>query len=232
MNSGTRTAAEPFQFFTVDGVPRADHKACTVGELLQGLETCSDDSIYHHMIQAPDNEEFVNRSTSNDFAKWVQATPECGGLSEQLAALDERYYSSIEEMRRDLQTVVRDYITAYPECADQSASEPFTFCECLELSRVPLPLTARTLEEFRLNIHRMSIESFYLHFVASVSRVEMESNDFSIWLSESLGLDELARKINEIDLTECTLESARETVLRLIDAETGSPRMKDFANQK
>ena len=60
----------------------------------------------------------------------------------------------------------------------------------------------------------------------------MESNDFSIWLSESLGLDELARKINEIDLTECTLESARETVLKLIDAETGSPRMKDFANQK
>jgi hypothetical protein len=226
MNNGTRTAAEPFQFFTVAGVSRTeDHKACTVSELLQGLERCSDDSIYHHMIQAPGKEEFVNGSTSNDFAKWVQAMPECGGLSEQLAALDERYYSSIEEMRRDLQTVVRNYITAYPECADQRVPAAFTFCEGLKLSRVPLRLTARTLEEFRLSVRGMSIESFYLHFVASVSRVQMQSNDFSIWLSESLGLDELARKINEIDLAECTLESAREAVLKLIDAETGSPRV-------
>ena len=47
----------------------------------------------------------------------------------------------------------------------------------------------------------------------------MQNNDFSIWLSESLGLHELARKINEIDLTAHTLESARESILQLIDAE-------------
>ena len=103
MSNGTRAAAEPFQFFTVDGIARTeDRKANTVRELLHGLETCSDDSIYHHMIQVPSSEEFVNGNASNDFAKWVRAMPECGGLSEQLAALDERYYSSIEEMRNDL----------------------------------------------------------------------------------------------------------------------------------
>ena len=45
------------------------------------------------------------------------------------------------------------------------------------------------------------------------------SRDFSIWLWENLGLHELARKINEIDLTKHTLESARESILQLIDAE-------------
>jgi hypothetical protein len=65
----------------------------------------------------------------------------------------------------------------------------------------------------------MSIESFYLHFVASASRAEMQSNDFSIWLLENLGLHELTRKINEIDSTKHTLESARESILQLIDAE-------------
>ncbi len=220
MSNGTRTAAEPFQFFTVDGIARTeDRKANTVRELLHGLETCSDDSIYHHMIQVPGNEEFVNGNASNDFAKWVRAMPECGGLSEQLAALDERYYSSIEEMRNDLRGVVGEYLSAYPECADQVAGIPFYFCEGLELCMVPLELTARTLEQFRRSVRTMSIESLYLHFVASASRAEMQNNDFSIWLSESLGLHELARKINEIDLTEHTLESARESILQLIDAE-------------
>ena len=220
MSNGTRAAAEPFQFFTVDGIARTeDRKANTVRELLHGLETCSDDSIYHHMIQVPSSEEFVNGNASNDFAKWVRAMPECGGLSEQLAALDERYYSSIEEMRNDLRGVVGEYLSAYPECADQVARIPFYFCEGLELGMVPLELTARTLEEFRRSVRTMSIESFYLHFVASASRVETQSNDFSIWLWESLGLHELARKINEIDLTKHTLESARESILQLIDAE-------------
>jgi hypothetical protein len=220
MSNGTRAAAEPFQFFTVDGIARTeDRKANTVRELLHGLETCSDDSIYHHMIQVPSSEEFVNGNASNDFAKWVRAMPECGGLSEQLAALDERYYSSIEEMRNDLRGVVGEYLSAYPECADQVARIPFYFCEGLELGMVPLELTARTLEEFRRSVRTMSIESLYLHFVASASRAEMQNNDFSIWLSESLGLHELARKINEIDLTAHTLESARESILQLIDAE-------------
>ena len=150
MSNGAHAAAEPFQFFTVEGVVRVgDRKANTVRELLRGLETCSDDSIYYHMIQMSGRKEFVNGNASNGFAKWVRAMPECGGLSEQLAALDERYYSSIEEMRNDLRTVVSEYIAAYPECADQVTRIPFYFCEGLELGMVPLELMARTLEEFR-----------------------------------------------------------------------------------
>ena len=78
---------------------------------------------------------------------------------------------------------------------------------------------ARSLEEFRAQIESMSVESFYLHFVASPRRFDMQSNDFSVWLMESMGLKDLAAKINEIDLRENTLESARERILRLIDGE-------------
>lgn len=222
MTKTIRTAAEPFQFFTVAHVTRTGrHQATTPRQLLEGLEKCSDESIYHHMVHALGSEEFQAGSTSNDFARWVNASANCGGLSEQLAALDERYYTSIEEMRNDLWTAVRDYIAAYPECADEVASAPFCFSEGLELS-VPLDLAARTLQDFRTSVQTMTSESFYLHFITSASRLEMQSNDFSIWLSESLGLAELAKKINEIDLTESTLENARETILQLIDAEAAS----------
>lgn len=223
MTNTLRTAAEPFQFFTVAHVMRAGNQtANTVRELLHGLQNCSDQSIYHHMVQSFGSEEFLINSTANDFAKWVQAAANCGGLSELLAALDERYYTSIEEMRNDLCTAVHGYLSAYPDCADQVASAPFRFCEGLELT-VPVNLAARTLQELRNSIKDMAIESFYLHFVASASRLELQSNDFSIWLTDCLGLGELAKKLDEIDLTEGTLEAAKEKVLQLLDEETPSP---------
>ncbi len=220
MTKTVRTAAvEPFQFFTVAHVTRiGDQKANTVRELVMGVARCSDESIYHHMVEALGSEEDLAGRASNDFAKWAHGPANCGGLAELLGALDERYYASIEEMRNDLQTTVRDYIAAYPECADELASSPFCFCEGLELN-VPLNLTASTLKELGTSIESMSNESFYLHFVASEARLDQQSNDFSIWLSENLGLDELARKIDEIDLTECTLEEAKQKVLQLISAD-------------
>jgi hypothetical protein len=220
MNKTGRTAAvEPFQFFTVAHVTRiGDQKANTVRELVMGVERCSDESIYHHMVEALGSEEDLAGRASNDFAKWAHGPANCEGLAELLGALDERSYASIEEMRNDLQTTVRNYIAAYPECADELASSPFCFCEGLELN-VPLNLTASTLKELGTSIESMTNESFYLHFVASEARLGQQSNDFSIWLSENLGLNELARKIDEIDLTESTLEEAKQKVLQLISAD-------------
>lgn len=217
--TGRAAAVEPFQFFTVAHVTRiGDQKANTVRELVMGVERCSDESIYHHMVEALGSEEDLAGRASNDFAKWAHGPANCEGLAELLGALDERSYASIEEMRNDLQTTVRDYVAAYPECADELASSPFCFCEGLELN-VPLNLTASTLKELGTSIESMSNESFYLHFVASEARLGQQSNDFSIWLSENLGLNELARKIDEIDLTESTLEEAKQKVLQLISAD-------------
>jgi hypothetical protein len=215
-----RTALEPFQFFTVAHVSRSGHLlARTVRELLYGLERCSDESIYHHMVESMGSEEFLNNSAANDFAKWVKSSLHCGGLPELLESLDERYYTSISEMRADLCAVVRDYIAAYPECGEESAPAPFRFCEGLELT-VPLNRSARNLEELRDSIQNVNVESFYLHFVASSSRLEAQTNDYSNWLQECLGLNELASRLNQIDLTDTTLLAAREKVVQLLDEET------------
>jgi len=87
---------------------------------------------------------------------------------------------------------------------------------------VPVDARARTLEEFRQCIEEMSGESFYLHYVAPRTRRGQQSNDFSVWLENNLGLGALARKINEIDLMDSTLDGARERILELIDLECGS----------
>ena len=72
-------------------------------------------------------------------------------------------------------------------------------------------------------MQEMRGESFYLHFVAPRTRHENRSNDFSEWLEKSLGMHELAAKINEIDVMDTTLEGAREKILELLGAEKDAP---------
>jgi hypothetical protein len=51
------------------------------------------------------------------------------------------------------------------------------------------------------------------------TRREAQTNDFSVWLEKNLGLQDLAKKINEIDFTDSTLDGARERLLELLDPE-------------
>jgi hypothetical protein len=219
MTTGTRRAVAAFEFFTLAHVTRSGiHSAKTLVELLDCLERCSDESIYHHTIQALGSHHFLTGGTSNDFAKWVESSVNRPELSARLAKLDQRYYMSIAELRRDLCKTVGEYIREAPQSADEQALAAFYFCEGMDV-RIPTELTAASLEQLRASIEVMGSESFYLHFIASKTRLERHSNDFSEWLKESLGMERLAERINQIDVEECTLEGARQEILGLIDVE-------------
>jgi hypothetical protein len=84
---------------------------------------------------------------------------------------------------------------------------------------VPLGIQARTLDEFRDGIERLSHAGFYFHFISSRLRLQLQTNDFSHWLANGLGLPTLAKRINQIDIYTNTLEGTREKMLRLIDRE-------------
>jgi hypothetical protein len=219
MKMGTRRAVAPFEFYTLAQVTRPEnHSASTLGELLDALEKCSDESIFHHAVQAPGSHELLAAGGSNDFAKWVDGSVMRIDLAGRLVELDQRNYMSIDALRRDLYETVREYLAEFPEAADQPARETFQFREGMDL-RVPTELSARTLEELRASIEVMRKESFYLHFIAPRTRFEQQSNDFSVWLKESLGLGALADELNKIDIAESTLEGVQAQVLKLIEAE-------------
>jgi hypothetical protein len=139
-------------------------------------------------------------------------------LAEQLAALDVRDYMSIAALRSDLCRLVREFCDAQPQLAAQSALERFYFCESVEVT-VPLGRDARTLEEFREGIEHLSHAGFYFHFISSRLRLQLRTNDFSLWLAGGLGLRTLADSVNHIDIYTNTLDSARAKLLRLVDRE-------------
>jgi uncharacterized protein DUF5752 len=213
------TAQTPFEFSTVSYLVRiGNQSASTIAELLAGLEHCSDASIFHHTFQTLSSHHFLTEGFSNDFAQWALADANRGDLAEQFASLDIRDYTSIAALRSDLCRVTSDYCAAFPDFAGQTALERFYFCESVEVT-VPLGYQARTLEEFRGGIERLSHSSFYFHFISSRLRLHLRTNDFSLWLANNLGLETLASSIERVDIYTNTLDSARAKMLRLIDRE-------------
>jgi uncharacterized protein DUF5752 len=214
-----KIAQMPFEFFTVTYLTRIGNQvAGTIAELLVGLELCSDASIFHHTFQTLGSHHFLTEGFSNDFAQWTLAATNRDDLAEQLAAIDVRDYLSLAELRSDLRRIVTTYCTEHPQIANQTALERFYFCEAIEVA-VPLGRTAQSLEEFRQGFEHLSHASFYFHFISSRLRLHLRTNDFSLWLANSLGLEALAASVNRIDIYTNTLDSARAKLLRLLDRE-------------
>lgn len=214
-----KSAELPFQFITASYLIRISNwKANNLGELVHGLENCSDASIFYHTFQSLGRHHFLTKGFSNDFAQWVLSACNRPELAEQLASLDIRDYLSLIELRTDIHRIAKDFTEGNPRYATQESFEPFYFCDAIEVA-VPLGREARTLEDFRKGLDLLSPASFHYHFVASRLRIHLSTNDFSHWLANSLGLAALAQKVNRIDIYTNTLESARAKLAALVDKE-------------
>jgi hypothetical protein len=214
-----KVADQPFQFFIASYIPRiSNQKAKNLAELRDGLASCSDACVFYHTFQSLGRHHFLTEGFSDDFAHWVLAALNQAALAEQLAGLDIRDYLSIAELRGDLRRLVAEYCEGHPTEALQIAFEPFHFCDTIEVA-VPLGREARTLEEFRRELERLSHDSLYFHFIASRLRLQLRTNDFSFWLANALGLTALAERANRIDIYANTLDSAQAQLLALVDSE-------------
>ncbi len=215
-------AQQPFQFATASYLTCiCNQRATRLAELSKGLGECSEASIFYHTFHSLRRHHFLTEGFSDDFAQWIMAGCNLPELAEQLAALDLREYANLEDLRKDLRSLVADYCQAFPERAQQKAFEPFYFSEAIEVS-LPLGLEAQTLEDFGKILETLSNASFHYHFVTSRLRLHLRSNDFSLWFSTGLGLDDLAQRANRIDIYTNTLEAACQQLLHLVSQEIGS----------
>jgi hypothetical protein len=209
----------PFRFVTVSYLTRiGNQSATTLGELRDGLEKCSDLSIFYHTFQSLERHHFLTEGFSNDFAQWVLAGLNCPLLAEQLATPDIRGYLTLSDMRTDLLRITDEYCHFHREEVDRLAFEPFYFLESIEVT-IPQMREAWTLEEFRHQLEHVSNESFHYHFLVSRLRLGLRTNDFSLWFENELGLQPLAQRTNRIDVYTNTLEGARAMLYSFIDRE-------------
>lgn len=212
-------ATEAFQFATASYLVRIGNQVATnLLEFEQGLADCSDASIFYHTFQSLGRHHFLTEGFSNDFAQWVLGSCNRPVLAEQMASVDIRDYVSVVDLRNDLRKVVEEYCRGNSNTASQVAFESFFFCETVE-ENVPLGREAWTLEEFRDSLKSLAHGSLQFHFITSRLRLHLRTNDFSRWFSQELGLTELARKVDQIDIYTTTLDRARSTILHLVEGE-------------
>ncbi|HKS82264.1 MAG TPA: DUF5752 family protein [Candidatus Acidoferrales bacterium] len=209
----------PFQFATASYLVRIGNQSClNLLELKEGLEGCSDESIFYHTFQSLGRHHFLTEGFSNDFAQWVLGSCNRPALAERLASVDIRDYVSLADLRTDLVRIVQEYCDRNPREAGQSAFETFYFCETIE-EQVSLRREARDLREFRAGLEELPHASMQFHFISSRLRLHLRTNDFSQWLLVELGRKQLAGRVNQIDIYTNTLDAARAKILQLLDRE-------------
>ena len=216
------TATQPFQFATASYLTSVEnYMADTLAGLNAALAEAGDSAIFYHTFQTLGRHHFLTEGFSNDFAQWVLASLNQPALAERLASIDIRDYVSIQEVRCDIRRILGEFCEEHPNEAGIRAFEPFYFCEAVEVV-LPLPWDARTLAGFRAGLARLSHSSFYHHFIASRVRLQLRTNDFSHWFRTALDMERLAARTDRIDVYTNTLDTARQELIELVDAEIGS----------
>jgi hypothetical protein len=213
-------APKPFYFNTSAHLLRIGReRATTLAGLLQALRTCSEGSIFQHTFRTLQEHHFIREGFSNDFAHWAFTACNEPGLGERLAGIDVREFISVQAVREQIVQIVDEYIQNEPRSGDRAAREPFYFCAA-DIAVMPTSFVAHSLPEFVDGLARVTVHSIHHHFIEARLRLQLVSNDFSLWLEKEAGLKEAARRLNRIDIYTATMEDVRRQILRIVEHAT------------
>ncbi len=216
-----KQAREPFQFVAASYLVRIRReRAYCLRDMRNILSSVSEACIFYHTFQSLETHHYT--TFSSDFAQWVLAACNEQELAERMASVDLREAVSLEGLRAELVALIDDHLSAKPGAADRPAFEPFHFCEFVEYT-LALGISARDLSSLADGIRKISLQSLHHHFINARLRKPLGTNDFAYWISDSLGMPELAARINRIDFYTNTLEGVRSELLELIESSAGEP---------
>jgi hypothetical protein len=211
-----RKPGQSFYFNTSEHLLRIGReKASTVAELLQAMKTCPEASIFQHTFRTLQEHHFIPQGFSNDFGHWVLSACNEPELAEQLAGVDVRDFTTIEEIRSRMVEILVQFLLSHPQAGDKSATEPFFFCAS-DVVVLPTKFIPDTVSGFIDGLKQVGLHSIHHHFIEARLRLRRLSNDFSTWLEQEAGLNQAAAKIEQIDIYTNTLEGVRLQIVRIV----------------
>ena len=208
---------EPFVFKKVLYlVEVTGRRARTLDELLRALAVVPAESVGYHMHREFLQYKFAPIEYPNDFAYWAARALGDQMLAEKLAVLRVFKYQSLDLLRIELGRQVAEHLLEYPEAAHQNA-QPGREFHFLKARSVVMGCdrSARNLDELSAAIADCESSSLYFHlFETRFGGGRGRDNDFAEWLRSSLGDEELADRIANIDPYMFSLEQVRKVLLR------------------
>jgi hypothetical protein len=209
---------EPFIFIgCVELRESLDYRADDERELLERLEEIPAGSVFYHTHGYFLRHRPVTTAYGNDFAAWVAAQVRDQVLAERLAVVNPFECASLEDLREELVSIISDHVMHLSNVPRVEFGEPFFFQQS-HIVEVELGTPAAGLAEFRKGLAEVDSSAIYYHMVEARARLGRRSGDFAEWTRSSLGLPDLAERIERIDTYMTSLERVRARVLSLVDA--------------
>lgn len=196
-------------------------EADSLPSLLECLRRVDDSSIFYHFFHSLLRRHFLKAEYQNDFALWADHTLMEPALAERLATVDPMDFPTVRAAREKLIEYVGEFVGPSQSFSRVPTGKEFRFQESKSFS-YPSGLQAATLEEFARVVRRISTESVFYHLVEARLRLNKKSNDFSIWLEQCWGQDELAREIEALNPFRYGLEDLRGRISDLVMARLSS----------
>src|SRR3989337_2147638 len=122
---------EAFQFVTkLDQTLLLGLRARTIEDLLTGIRSVPDASIYFHTHRFLQQHHFLSREPPNDFAYWVANVLVDDALAERLWSIDPVRFDGISGLRETLIGVLESYLDSTERRIECPAGEEFYFLSC------------------------------------------------------------------------------------------------------
>jgi len=212
-----KVATEPFQFFTRLHLKELTGlKASNLTQLVSGIREAPDAVIYYHTHSFLEEYQFLTPEPANDFALWVEDALGYEVLAERLASIDTFEFPTIGALKTRIIGVIQDFLAQTSNEREAPPDNEFYFIKSVGVV-MPTPYVAHNLQEFVDILRRISINSLYFHIFEARLRLQRGTNDFSLWLEDSLGEKELAEQIARLDPYNYTLENLREIIIQLCE---------------
>lgn len=206
---------DAFRFFTKDDqVLLLGLRAKGIEELLAGIQSVSDSSIYFHTHRFLQQHRSFSPEPPNDFAYWVTHMLGDETLGELLWSVDTIRFNNIRGLREALVAILNRYLAAKARRTDCEAGEEFHFMACRTFV-LPTAHTARDLKTFADVLSKISVNSLYFHVFDAKLRLKSGENDFSRWFKH-LGKSALAQEVKRLDPYSFTLDGLRQRLVSLV----------------
>ena len=189
-------------------------KAVTISELLSGIKTVPDSSIYLHTHKFLHQHHFLSPEPPNDFAYWVTNVLNENALGERISSIDIIRFHTIADVRKQFVNLIEGFLLTSRRGVEAPAGEEFYFMAS-QIFVLETPHIAQTLEDFIRCLETVSIHSLNYHMFDAHLRMEQEENDFSEWF-RAIGMTALANEIRHIDPYTRTLDGLRKKLLNIV----------------
>jgi hypothetical protein len=187
-------------------------------ELLGCLKEVPESSIYHHTHRFLQQHQYLSPEPPNDFAYWVSNVLGEKELGERLASIDTIGFNDINDLRKNLISVVDDYLKENPAAKSRFANKNEALYFIKSISFIfPTDYVAHDLAEFLEILKKITTDSIYFHIFESRLRLSRGGNDFSNWIKGSIGDNKLANDISKLDPYSYTLEELKDRIVELTE---------------